>query len=365
MARGMLPVITMVVALTAMALAAITPMASTPVEDIIYVSSENVASEESMRGLYERWYMLYRRDGDPIDKEKRFAIFKAEAHAVHKLNEGGARVKHNLNWFADMTQDEYAESFANCSPLEVRSRNERKLNLHQPSEYYPDKLPLTVDWRTVDGVLTSVKHQGNCGSCWAIAAAQAMESVHFLKNKKRVNVSSQEMVDCTNGNNGCKGGRASRAFQYVINKHGIHSSEQYPYVGNGSHCTTPAGPPVMSIGRFIFVHRHNEKKLMDAVALAPIVVSIRGTNSSEFMRYSGGIFRGPCDTEKRHQALLVGYGTMPSDDANDPGVKYWVVKNSWGVSWGERGYMRIERGHEADGGLCGIMRYPLYPAHPK
>ncbi|KAM0874528.1 hypothetical protein ACQ4PT_037363 [Festuca glaucescens] len=140
-------------------------MASTPAVDRIYVISENVASEESMCGLYERWYALYRHDGDPSDKEKRFAIFKAEARAVYKLNEGGARVKHHLNWFADMTQNEYAESFASCSPLEVRSRDEIKLNLHQPSQYYPDKLPLTVDWRTVDGVLTIVKHQGNCGSC--------------------------------------------------------------------------------------------------------------------------------------------------------------------------------------------------------
>ncbi|KAK1607503.1 hypothetical protein QYE76_031176 [Lolium multiflorum] len=122
----------MVVALTAMALEAIMPMASTPAADIIYVSLENVASEESMRGLYESWYALYRRDDDPSDKEKWFTIFKAEARVVYKLDEDGASVKHHLNWFADMTQHEFAESFASCSPLEVGSPDKIKLNLHQP-----------------------------------------------------------------------------------------------------------------------------------------------------------------------------------------------------------------------------------------
>jgi hypothetical protein len=122
----------------------------------------------------------------------------------------------------------------------------------------------------------------------------------------------------------------------------------------------------MSIGRFVYVRRHNEKQLMDAVSHWPVVVPFFGTNSTAFMRYSGGIFRGPCNDTQRHQFLLVGYGTMPSDDANDPGVKYWVVQNTWGESWGERGYMLVERGHEADGGVCGIMsRHSVYPAHPK
>ncbi|XP_051228845.1 vignain-like [Lolium perenne] len=323
----------MVAALAAMALAA-----STSATDRIYVSSENVASEEGMRGLYERWYTLYRHDSDPIDKEKRFAIFKAEARAVYELNEGGTRVKHHLNWFADMTQDEFSESFANCAPLKIRPHREIKLNLHQPSQNYPDKLPLMVDWRTVDGVLTSVKLQGECGSCWAMAAAGAMESIHFLKNNKRTNLSVQELVDCSPPKEHCKGGRADMAFQYVIDKHGIHSSEQYPY-----------------------------NMLMDAVAHAPVVIRFRGSNTTEFKRYSGGIFRGLCDidTKQRHEALLVGYGTTPSDDANDPGVNYWLVKNSWGESWGERGYMRLQRGHLAHGGLCGILRRPVYPAHPK
>jgi C1A family cysteine protease len=355
MERGMLPALTMVAALAAMALAA-----STSATDRIYVSSENVSSEEGMRGLYERWYTLYRHDSDPIDKEKRFAIFKAEAHAVHKLNEGGARVKHNLNWFADMTQDEYAESFASCSPLGSDPAT------RESSTFTSLELPLTVDWRTVDGVLTSVKHQGNCGSFWAIAAAQAMESVHFLKNKKRTNFSIQELVDCSSANRGCDGGSAFKAFQYVIDKHGIHSSEQYPYVGNGSHCTSPSGSPVMSIKRYYYVRRRNERMLMDAVAHAPIVVPMVGTNTTDFLCYSGGIFKGPCGIKGGHQALLVGYGTTPSDDANDPDVKYGVVKNSWRESWGERGYMRIECGHQADGGLCGVMlQCSVYPVHLK
>ncbi|KAK1645235.1 hypothetical protein QYE76_063040 [Lolium multiflorum] len=356
----------MVATLVAMALAASTMTASITEADRIYVSSEHIASEESMRVLYERWYALHRRDADPNDKEKRFAIFNAEARAVYKLNKDDARVKHHLNLFADMTQDEYAEGFANCSPLEIQPRDEIKLNLHQPSQYYPNNLPHSVDWRTVDGVLTGVKKQGRCGSCWAIAATGAMESIHFLKNNKRTNLSVQELVDCSTENRGCDGGWAEKAFQYVINKHGIHSSEQYPYVGNGSRCTTPSGSRVMSIGRFVYVRRHNEKQLMDAVSHWPVVVPFFGTNSTVFMRYSGGIFRGPCNDTQRHQFLLVGYGTMPSDDANDPGVKYWVVQNTWGESWGERGYMLVERGHEADGGVCGISsRHAVYPAHPK
>jgi KDEL-tailed cysteine endopeptidase len=367
----MLPALTMVAALAAMALTTSTPTMSTPTvsmpaADKIYVSSENFASDESMRDLYERWYALYRRDSEPSDKEKRFAIFKEEARAVYELNEGDTDVKRHLNLFADMTLAEYAKSFANCSPLKIRPRDNIKLKLHQPSQYYPDNLPLNFDWRTVDGVLTSVKTQGECRSCWAFAAAGAMESIHFITNNKRTNLSVQELVDCTYKDNGCDGGSAYEAFQYVINKHGIHSSEQYPYVGNGSHCTTPLGLPVMSIRRYYYVTHGSEKMLMDAVHKAPVVITFMGVNTTEFKHYSGGIFRGPCNHRESHQALLVGYGTMPRDDANHRGIKYWVVKNSWGESWGERGYMRIERGHQADGGLCGIMLWPgLYPAHPE
>ncbi|KAM0915581.1 hypothetical protein ACQ4PT_010749 [Festuca glaucescens] len=340
------------------------PAESTPAPERIYVSSEDFSSEESLRGLYERWYALYRRDGDLGEKAKRFSIFKAEASTVYELNEAGARVKHHLNWFADMTQREYADSFANCSHREIPHRDEMKLNRHQPSQYYPDKLPLTVDWRTVEGALTNVKHQGECGSCWAIAATDAMESVHFLKNKQRTNLSYQELVDCSFQNNGCEGGSAFKAFDYVINMHGIHSSEQYPYVGRRTACIMPSEKPVMSIRNYYRVHPRNEKMLMEAVAHTPVVVLVVGANTTSFKHYSGGIFRGPCGIEIKHEALLVGYGTMPSDDPNDPGVKYWVVRNAWGESWGEKGYMRLERGNEADGGLCGIMVGPVYPAHP-
>jgi hypothetical protein len=351
----------MVAALATMALAA-----RTQTENRIYVNSEDVASEESLRGLYERWYRLYRPGGDPANKAKRYAIFKAEVRAVYELNEGDTRVKHHLNWFADMSQGEYAEYFANCSPREIQPFGDiPAMNHHQPSRYYPDKLPLTVDWRTVDGVLTSVKQQGNCGSCWAIAAAEAMESVHFLKNKQRTNLSAQELVDCTPNNEGCKGGFASRAFQYVIDRRGIHSSEQYPYVGKAQYCDPPSVSPVMSIKKFYFVQRRNEKMLMDAVAHNPVVVLIVGAENMHFKHYSGGIYRGPCGMDKKHEALLVGYGTTPSDDSNDPGAEYWIVKNSWGDSWGEKGYMRLARGHQAYGGLCGIMLDPKYPSHPK
>ncbi|XP_051229130.1 ervatamin-B-like [Lolium perenne] len=358
MARGMLLALTMVSALAVMA-----PAASMSSLERIYVSSEDFSSEDSLRGLYERWYALYRRGGDPEEKEKRFSIFKVEAHTVYELNEAGARVKHHLNWFADMTQGEYDDSFASCSHRKTPHRDEMKLNRQQPSQYYADKLPVTVDWRTVEGVLTRVKHQGECGSCWAIAATDAMESVHFLENKKRTNLSAQELVDCNFHNDGCKGGTAVNAFIYVIN-YGIHSSEQFPYVGRRTDCVMPPVKPVMAIRNYYHLHPRNEKMLMETVAKRPVVVLVVGANTTTFKHYSGGIFRGPCGIDRKHEALLVGYGTTPSDDSNDPGVKYWVLRNSWGESWGENGYMRLERGNEADGGLCGIMEEPVYPAHP-
>ncbi|CAM0878755.1 unnamed protein product [Alopecurus aequalis] len=318
--------------------AALIAIASVAAANKIYVSSQDLASEEGLRELYQRWYELYRADDRHFgEKENRFASFKSEARAVYELNEGNTRLKYHLNWFADLTQDEFAETFANCSSFdEQESSGTEMRNRHQPRKYYPDNLPLTVDWRRVDGALTSVKQQGRCGSCWAFAAAGAMESVNFLENK-----SSGPISPCNNWS----------------------TATQYPYVGNGSACTMPISRPVMNNSSFYFVEPRDEEMLMDAVTQNPVVVLMVGVNNTQFKEYAGGIYSGPCDanTKGKHQSLLVGYGTTRNDDTtDDPNINYWIVKFAWGESWGEKGYMRLQRGYEADGGICGIMLDPVY-----
>jgi KDEL-tailed cysteine endopeptidase len=327
----------------------------------IYVREEDLASEENLRALYDRWQEVYRFGAKAI----RFEHFKQKARTLHDMNKAGAPVEYHLNAFSDMSQEEYAVTYASCGdprrPVPAPHRGQKR---HVATQNY-DSLPPSVDWRGVAGRVTD---QGQCGSCYAFAATAALEAAYYIEHNITTTLSVQQLVDCSKGygNSGCNGGSAWKSFQYVIDNKGIDSWARYPYVEQTRSCGTdrsPMGPPTMRAEGYYFVEPRDEKMLMDAVARQPVVVSLVGANATEFQQYAGGIFKGPCGTAGVLEALLVGYGSTPANDTKFPGVSYWLVKNSWGDWWGEDGYMRIQRGDEAVGGVCGIMLAPVYPAN--
>ena len=161
--------------------------------------------------------------------------------------------------------------------------------------------------------------------------------------------------DINDGNNGCNGGLMTRAFQYVIDNGGITTEENYPYMAVDGSCDTDrASSSAATISGYENVPANDESSLLQAVTNQPVSVGIDG-GGQDFQHYSSGVFTGPCETRMTHAVTAIGYGTA------EDGTKYWLVKNSWGTTWGEQGYMRIQRDVGAPEGLCGIAKLASYP----
>lgn len=186
-----------------------------------------------------------------------------------------------------------------------------------------------IDW-TTKGMVSPIKNQGSCGSCWAFSATGIMESWALSKGQK-ANLSEQQLVDCSKkyGNDGCNGGFNYQGLNYVKDK-GIASESEYPYTAKTGTCKVDGGS--FKIGKVNKIKGCNQ--IQDSIQSRPTGVSADATNWS---RYSSGIFNN-CGRNLNHDILLVGLTST-----------YYKIKNSWGPSWGEQGYIRL-----APGNTCGV-----------
>jgi C1A family cysteine protease len=215
--------------------------------------------------------------------------------------------------------------------------------------------PAEVNWVT-KGAVTAVKNQQQCGSCWAFSATGSMESSVFLATGTLPELSEQQLVDCVTADAGCNGGWMDDAFAYVIANHGITSETLYPYTALTGTCKSPLPTSVASIATFTDVTKNNELALETAIVQQPISVAVEADQAA-WQAYTGGIVTANCGTALDHGVLAVGYGTSGTTD-------YYLVKNSWGTSWGEKGYIRLGRGATyGASGLCGIQMDPSFPNH--
>ncbi|XP_022327243.2 cathepsin K-like [Crassostrea virginica] len=213
------------------------------------------------------------------------------------------------------------------------------------------KLPESIDWRT-EGYVTPVKNQGQCGSCWAFSTTGALEGQHFRKTGKLVSLSEQNLVDCSKENMACNGGLPTKAYKYISGNGGIDTEESYPYIGKKDTCTFQRSQVGATCTGAIQIER-DELALQKAVAsVGPISVCIDASRRS-FHLYKEGVYdEEDCSTIIfDHAVLVVGYGTYQGKD-------YWLVKNSWGTSWGMEGYIMMSRNKDNQ---CGITNHAVYP----
>ncbi|CAM9124710.1 unnamed protein product [Bubo scandiacus] len=310
--------------------------------------------ERELDAQWDLWKKTHRKQyNGEADEATRRLIWEKNLKYINSHNLEHALGLHSfelaMNHLGDMTSEEVVRMMTG---LKVpRGRPRRNDTLYVPD--WSERAPAAVDWRR-KGYVTPVKNQGACGSCWAFSAVGALEAQVKLKTGKLVSLSTQNLVDCSMmyGNKGCSGGYITGAFQYIIDNQGIDSDESYPYMAQNGTCRYDASTRAATCSKYIELPYANEAALKDAVAnIGPVSVAIDATQPTFFL-YRSGVYDDPrCTQEVNHAVLVVGYGTLNDKD-------YWLVKNSWGVSFGEEGYIRMSRNHANH---CGIASYASYP----
>jgi C1A family cysteine protease len=263
------------------------------------------------------------------------------------MNGEGRGYQLALNKFADMTPEEFSASYLGTKPPAVREGNEQILQA--------TTTVTAVDWRKKMAV-TPIKNQGTCGSCWSFSAISTLESLYFIKKGILKILSEQQLVDCAGsyGTYACNGGTMTAAYKYTRD-YGVMLSTAYPYKGVKGTCAYKATSLVFKNIGWVSVPKNDQIQLAVAVSKQPVAAAVQA-DASVFQFYKTGIIDGTaCGTAVNHGIVIVGYGT-------ELGKDFWIIRNSWGTSWGEAGYVRIAKTSTVgNAGVCGIATMCSYP----
>lgn len=214
-----------------------------------------------------------------------------------------------------------------------------------------EPLPASFDWRE-KGVVSEVKDQGFCGSCWAFSVTGNVEGQWAIKNNRSISLSEQELVDCDKRDDGCGGGYMTNAYRSIIEMGGLETEKDYPYEGYLSEgCAYNRSLAKVNIDSYVFLPQNETQMAQWLVRNGPISI---GINAAAMQFYKWGVshpWRWFCKPGKiDHGVLIVGFGEEVKKGKTIP---YWIVKNSWGNSYGRKGYYMVYRGD----GTCGLNTF--------
>ncbi|KAI9545188.1 hypothetical protein NQZ68_038500 [Dissostichus eleginoides] len=279
----------------------------------------------------------------------RLQIFTENKREIEHHNAGNHSFTMGLNQFSDMPFEEFRKLFLLTEPQNCSATTGGHLSM---AGLYPE----FVDWRMKGNVVTPVKNQGHCGSCWTFSTTGCLESVNAIATGKLITLSEQQLIDCAQdfNNQGCMGGLPSQAFEYIKYNNGLMTEEDYPYKGHDDTCHFEPALAAAFVLDVVNITSYDEKAMVDAVArLNPVSFGFEVT--ADFMHYKEGVYTSTqCKSTAdmvNHAVLAVGYGT------EENGTPYWIVKNSWGPAWGVDGYFLIEQGKN----MCGLAACASYP----
>jgi C1A family cysteine protease len=297
----------------------------------------------SVMSAFARFTEEYGKKYTDAEWSTRLGIFAQNLERINEQNRQhillGGEAVFGVTQFSDLTPEEFKAMYLTYTGT---NSSQPRVNVEL------DSAPATVvDWRT-KGAVTDVKDQGQCGSCWAFSATEAIESYYFLHAGKLLELSPQQITSCDKVDGGCNGGNTETAYQYVHKAGGIETSADYPYTSGGGQtgvCKFNQAKVAVQVAGYKSVAR-GESNLKAALNNGPVSVCLA---ADAFQSYRSGILRS-CPGQVDHCVQAVGY-----DDSNSP--PYWIVRNSWAKSWGEQGYIRIASGSD----LCHISDDVTYP----
>lgn len=299
-----------------------------------------VAASANYEAKFRDYCATYGKSYTGDEFKARMWNYLQNLKTIEDLNARNGEVAFGENMFTDLHTSEFSARY-----LGYQAKTDKSMfPEHQGAS--PDFMPASVDWRN-KGVITPVKNQAQCGSCWAFSATEEIESRWAQGGNKLIELSPQQIVSCDQVDQGCNGGDTITAYQYVMQAGGLELNSDYPYTsGNGNNgvCKFNANDVAAHITGYAYATKtSNEQQMQEVIAtVGPLSTCV---DASTWQFYTGGVVRANCGRQLDHCVQTVGY----QDD-------YWIVRNSWTTGWGENGYIYIEIGQD----LCGIADEPTY-----
>lgn len=324
---------------------------------VFFVSLALATTQE--KDLFKNFMNKYnKRYENSEELERRYSTFVENLKLIKELNDRKTHATFGVTQFADMSPEEFKTEVLSPVPMEMFSDPSWPM-APLKSQQEIDDMPPSWDWRD-HGAVTPIKNQGQCGSCWSFSATGNMEGQWFLGGNTLVGLSEQNLVDCDHHcmqyegesvcDGGCNGGLMPNAFMYTIANGGIDTESSYSYTAEDGTCKFNAKNVGAKFSNWTMLPGNETQMAAWLAQHGPISIAV---DAIPWQFYIGGVFEDPwCGDNLDHGVLLVGYGS--EIDWFGFNIDFWIVKNSWGTSFGESGYIRIER----NVGECGDTLFP-------
>ncbi|VAI20412.1 unnamed protein product [Triticum turgidum subsp. durum] len=308
-------------------------------------------------GFVQRFGKTYR---DAEEHAHRLSVFKANLRRARRHQMLDPSAEHGVTKFSDLTPAEFRRTFLGLKTTRRSFLREMAESAHDAPVLPTDGLPEDFDWRD-HGAVGPVKNQGSCGSCWSFSASGALEGANYLATGKMEVLSEQQLVDCDHEcdpaepdscDAGCNGGLMTSAFSYLLKSGGLEREKDYPYTGKDGTCKFEKSKIAASVQNFSVVAVDEEQIAANLVKYGPLCAV--GINAAYMQTYIGGVSCPYiCGRHLDHGVLLVGYGASGFAPSRFKEKPYWIIKNSWGENWGDKGYYKICRGSNVRN-KCGV-----------
>jgi cathepsin F len=308
-------------------------------------------TEEELKAQFAEFTHKYNKVYSAGEFDLRFANFKASVARAAAKQAVSPSAQYGITKFSDMSVEEFRSTILMTSvPTKTTTAPVIGATVADPSA------PTSFDWRDHNAV-TPVKDQGQCGSCWAFSATEAIESAWILKGHatpSSINLAPQQIVDCDtiDGVEGCNGGLTESAYDYIVQAGGQEPAADYPYTAKNGKCKFEATKVAAKISKYNPIAKDESALPTNLASIGPLSICL---DAAHWQDYKSGVLTNleccplmKCQMD--HCVQLVGYNqTAPTP--------YWIVRNSWNTDWGVQGYIYLEM----DKNTCGIVNDVTWP----